>query len=330
MRALAVVPILLLLSLAGCLGPEASRAPAAKPEVKAEPLPPLDHTPLLRAKAATYLTADEPVLGIEISGDARAYPLRILDWHAVANDTIGRMPVAVAWCRPCGSVAAYRTDTPRGTLILAASGRFRAEDQLLADRQTGTLWAQLTGAPVEGSLAGSGVELQPLPVVLTTWGKWLLLHPETRVLSLETGLRQEYPPGGRPGDNPGLPVSWVFGLVQAGTAKAYPIDWLAKEGVINDELAGRPVVLVWESGADAKSRTVRAYERGDRIFARSERAFMGLIFLTDQDGRPWKSGEEALTTPDGKSLPRLPGRLAASSAWSAAYPQTRVYGEPHP
>jgi Protein of unknown function (DUF3179) len=330
MRALASPIVLLLsLSLASCVSPGAPAAKsstAPKAEVKTEPLPPLDHAPLLRGKAATYLTADEPVLGIEIGGDARAYPLRVLNRHAVANDTVGRVQVALAWCRPCGSAVLYRTDTPRGTLILAATGRFREGDQLLTDRQTGTLWKQLTGAPAAGPLAGSGVELQLLPVVLTSWGSWLRLHPETRVLSLDTGFKREVPPGGRPEDD--LETSSIYGLVAGGASKAYPVDRLAQEGVVNDELAGRPVVLVWEPGADAKHRTIRAYERGNRTFARNERAFLGAIFLTDQDGRPWRLGEEALTTPDGKSLPRLAGRLSYWSGWLSSYPKTLVYGAP--
>ena len=109
MRALALPALLL------------SLAAAAIPAVP----PPLDHAPLLRARAVTSLTPDEPVVGIEIGGDARAYPLRLLAAHAVANETIDRHPVAIVYCRPCGSVLAYRTDTPKGTLILAASGRYR-------------------------------------------------------------------------------------------------------------------------------------------------------------------------------------------------------------
>jgi len=303
-------------------------------------LPPLDHAPLLRAKAATYLTPDEPILGIEINGDSRAYPLRILDWHAVSNDTFGRMPVALAWCRPCGSAALYRTDTPRGTLTLAATGRFREADQLLTDRQTGTVWKQLAGVPVEGALAGSGIELQLLPVVLTSWGNWLGLHPETRVLSLETGAGREYPQGGRPEPDPTLPVSrqnkalpetsWIYGLAVGDTTKAYPVDRLAEERVVDDELAGKPVVLVWEPGADKKNRTIRAYEREDRTFAQFERPFFGATFIVDQDGHPWRVEEEALTTPDGKRLSRLPGRLSHWSGWFASYPQTLLYGQASP
>jgi hypothetical protein len=322
----ALLASLLSLSLTSCAGSPfpALKSRAAQPEEKVEPLPPLDHAPLLRGRAATYLAPDEPVLGVEIGGDARAYPLRILDWHAVANDTVNRVPVALAWCRPCGSAVLYRTDTPRGTLILASSG-YRAGDQLLADRETGTLWSQLTGKPVQGALAGSGIELQLLPVVLTTWGSWLGLYPETRVLSLETGVRRDYPAGGKP--DTGAESSWIYGLVAGDVAKAYPVDRLAQEKVVNDELAGRPVVLVWEPGTDAKNRTIRAYERQDRTFASNERVFMGMTFLADQDGHPWRLGEEALTTPEGKSLPRLAGRLSLQSGWLAAYPTTLIYGQ---
>jgi hypothetical protein len=295
---------------------------------------------VIQGKKATYLTSGEPVLGIEIAGDERAYPLRILDWHAVANDTVGRVPVALAWCRACGSAVVYRTSTPRGTLTLAASGRFQEGDQLLRDSQTGTLWQQLTGKAVDGPLAGSGVELQALPVVLTTWGSWLRLHPQTRVLSLETGARPDYPAGGLPESDTPLPVSrrspalpetsWIYGLVLDGTAKAYPVDRLVRDGVVNDELAGHPVLVVWEPGADAKNRTVRAYERGDRVFGPNERAIFGALFLVDQEGRPWRLGEEALTTADGKSLARLPGRLTYGSGWFASYPQTLIYGASEP
>ncbi|HYX26569.1 MAG TPA: DUF3179 domain-containing (seleno)protein [Thermoanaerobaculia bacterium] len=327
----AVLPAVLLLSiaLASCAAPGASHPPAAvksrpQGEVRMEPLPPLDHAPLLRARAATWLSPGDPILGIQIGDDMRAYPLRILDWHAVSNDHVGRIPVALAWCRPCGSAILYRRDTPKGTLTLAASGRFREGDQLLRDRETGTLWKQLTGEPVEGPLAGSGIRLQPLPVVLTTWGNWTRIRPETRVLSLATGARKDYPQGGWPAaDQP--ETSSIYGLVVGGTAKAYPLDSLSRTGVVNDEIAGRPVVVVWEPGADAQNRTVRAYERGDRTFSRSERAFLGALFLNDQDGRPWLVGEEALTTPDGKRLPRLPGYLTHGSGWYAAYPQTAIW-----
>jgi hypothetical protein len=203
------------------------------------------------------------------------------------------------------------------------------------DRQTHTVWAQLTGAPVEGPLAGSGVTLQPLPVVLTTWTSWFQTHPQTRVLSLETGSGLKYEAGGRPGTDPALPVSRrspalpetssIYGLALNGAAKAYPVDRAAKDGTVDDELGGRAVVVVAVPG-DPRKRTVRAYERGDRTFAPG-RTLMGLSFVTDQDGRAWKVGEEELASPDGRKLRRIPGSITLWPGWFAAYPRTGVYGK---
>jgi Protein of unknown function (DUF3179) len=325
MSPLRLPALLLPLVLASCAGSVPATTPGAAPPRAGAP-PPLDHAPLVREKAAASMKTGDLVFGVELGGDARAYPLRILDWHTVANDTIDRIPVALAYCRPCGSVALYRTDTPRGTLTLAASGRFRDGDQLLVDRQTGTLWRQLTGTPVEGPLAGSGIELRPLPVVLTTWTRWFQSHLDSRVLALETGFQHEYAPEAAPSPA-GSPV---FGVVLGGAAKAYPVELVAKLGVIDDELGGRPIVIVAEPGADPGNRTIRVYDRGDRVFARSGHAFLGASFINDQNGRPWKIGEEALATPDGQKRPRLPGKLTDQAGWAAAYPQAQVYREATP
>jgi hypothetical protein len=326
MRALPSAALLLSLALAGCASsPGTVQTATPKKVAPAEALPPLDHAPLVRAKAATHMTPGELILGVELGGDARAYPLRFLDGHGVANDTVNSTPVALAYCRSCGSAVLYRTDTPKGTLTLALSSRSRDGDPLLVDRQTGTLWRSLTGTPVEGPLAGSGIELQPLPVVLTPWKNWFESRLETRVLALADGSRNEDKPEAGGGD-PAAPG--IFGLVLGGAARAYPVDLVAQQGVINDEIGGRPVVIVAEPGADPGNRTIRAFERGDLSFIRSGHAFLGADFVNDQNGRPWKIGEESLAAPDGRQLPRLPGRLASQAAWSAAYPQGQVYRTP--
>ncbi|HSG40523.1 MAG TPA: DUF3179 domain-containing protein [Thermoanaerobaculia bacterium] len=312
--------------------------------VKVDGIPALDHAPLVRARMATYLTPDEPVFGVEINGDARAYPLRILDWHEMANDRVGGVPVSLAYCTLCGAGVLYRTDTAKGHLTFGSSGFLYESNKLMYDRQTDTLWNQLTGEPVNGPLVGSGVKLQRLPVVVTSWKTWQGVHPDTRVLSLETGHQRDYTPGKPYGSYFGSPKTmfpvhrrsgilpekaWVYTLLVNGAPKAYPLDRLAKETVVNDELGGMPIVLVAEPGAEGQGRTVRAYERGDRTF-RAGRVFMGSSFLSDQEGRTWRAGEEALTTTDGKSLPRLPGHLAYWFGWFSFYPQTQVYGEAKP
>jgi hypothetical protein len=313
--------------------------------VKVDGIPALDAAPLLRAKGATYLTPEEPVFGVQVNGDVRAYPLRILDWHEMANDVVGKVPVSLAYCTLCGAGVLYRTDTARGTLTFGSSGLLYESNKLMYDRQTGTLWNQLTGEPVNGPLVGSGIKLERLPVVVASWGNWQRSHPETRVLSLETGFQRDYTPGKPYGPyfstsgtmfpvhqrSQALPEkAWIYALVVGGVPKAYPLVRLLKEGIVNDELGGRNVLLVLEPGAEAQNRTVRAYDRGDRVFSRNERSFLGVVFLNDQEGQAWRVGEETLTTTDGKSLPRLPGHLAYWFGWFSFYPRTLVYGEAAP
>lgn len=292
----------------------------------------LDFPPQARAREASGLTPEEPVFGVEINGDARAYPLRVLGRHEVVNDRIGGVPVSLTWCPRCGAGILYRTDTAKGQLSFASSGLFYESNNLLIDRQTDTLWSQLTGEPVNGSLAGSGVKLQRLPVVISSWRNWQAIHPDTRVLSLEMSDTQSTPsePLAVTQRSPLLPEkAWVYTLLVNGTPKAYSLERLNQELVVNDELGGLPVVLVAAPGAEGQGRAVRAYERGDHTF-RPGRVFLGSPFVADQEGRSWQAGEEALTTADGRKLPRLPGHLAYWFGWYASYPETKVYGEARP
>ncbi|PYQ57083.1 MAG: hypothetical protein DMF53_23640 [Acidobacteria bacterium] len=292
--------------------------------------PPLDHAPLVRERAATYLKPDDLVLGVEIAGDARAYPLSILERHAVANDTIDRIPVAVAWCRPCGSAVAYRTDTPKGTLTLAASGKVRDGDALLVDRQTGTLWKQLTGTPVEGPLAGSGIQLQPLPVVLTTWTRWFQSHLESRVLAPETAAKEaEKTAAAQPGDEPAGP--WVYGVTVGGATKAYPVDLVARLGVIDDEIGGRPVVVVADRGG-ARGRSQGAHDpglrpRGPRLQPRG--ALLPRVQLHQRSERPRLEDRRGGARHHGRpDAPPAAGQARRPGGMMAAYAGAVVWAEP--
>ena len=264
---------------------------------------------------------DELILGVS-SGGTRA-PIRSASSsaHGVSNDTINGIPVALAYCRPCGSAVLYRTDTPKGTLTLALSGRSREADRSSSTARPARSGGSSPALRWKVPWRGSGIELQPLPVVLTTWKSWFESHLETRVLSLETGASRSTSRSGRRRSGV-LPT--VFGLVLGGAARAYPVDLVAKQGVINDELGGRPVVIVAEPGPIPRNRTVRAFERGDRTFARSGHAFLGADFVNDQNGRPWKIDEESLDAPDGGSSPASPagsprGRLGRGVSAGGGY-----------
>ncbi len=285
-------------------------------------IPSLDNPALISAVRADYLKDDDLVFGVSINGDVRAYPLRIMGWHEMFNEVIGGVPVALAYCTLCGSGILFETQVPgRGKpLIFGSSGFLYRSNKLMFDRQTHSLWNQYTGRPVVGPLVDSGIELKQRPVVITTWQSWKTSHPQTKVLSRNTGYRRNYGSGVVYRDYfasselmfPALvdqsqhrQKDYVFTIRQFGAARAWPMDAFSRARVINDAIAGRPLVLVGNSD----KRAVRAYERGSHTFAASGGG------LVDETGQKWTMTEEALIAPDGAELPRVAGHVSYWFAW---------------
>jgi hypothetical protein len=269
---------------------------------------------------------------------------------------IGRVrgiPVMLAYCTLCGSGILYDVTVPElvvdgenmGLTVLqfGSTGLLMRSNKLMYDRNTDTVWNAMTGEPAFGPLANSDLQLPILPVVVSDWASWLEAHPDTSVLSLNTGYERNYSNGGAYGDyfnNPDFvmfPV-WqqdesqqgnkevVFTLLLDDTPKAYPIDILITEVVSNDTLAETNIVLVTEESPqrdfiEPGGAAVRAYERGDHIFSAGDDAGI----LVDENGNTWMVTEDALLGPDGESLERIGGHLAFWFGWYAFYPDTLVY-----
>ncbi|NJN44361.1 MAG: DUF3179 domain-containing protein [Anaerolineae bacterium] len=315
-------------------------------------IPALDNSPMILANEADYLTLEEPVFGISINGDHRAYPLRILDWHEMANDIVGGVPVSLAYCTLCGAGVAFDGRAPNGeTYTFGSSGFLFRSNKLMYDRQTRTLWNQLTGEPVLGPLVGTDVKLNLLPIVLTTWADWLLQHPDTLVLSENTGFSRPYEPGAAYGDyfafaDTMFPVwqrsdllpakSRIFALQIDGIPKAYPVETLDREILVNDTLGGVNLLLITARGQVTVNGNnlrvgsvsynaggeVRAYERGDHEFSLGP----AVDTLLDERGLTWQVTEEGLNGPQDEFLPRIPGHLAYWFGWYAFFPKTLIYG----
>lgn len=308
--------------------------------VPVDGIPVLDHPPTQSAAEARYLEPKERIFGVLIAGQARAYPLRILDWHELLNDEVGGQPIVLSYCTLCGSGIVYATHTPAGGVYLfGTSGLLYRSNKLMFDRQTLTLWSNLTGEPVVGRLARSPIRLPVLPVTLTTWEEWRELQPDTDVLDLEQIRQQnkgeyqfDYRPGAANRARAGVsfPV-WlkseavdgdteIFALRMNGSPKAYPVDLVLREKVVNDELGDESIVLIGspESGA------VRAYRRGaDHLHATADPSR-----VEDQAGNVWlvkEGGLVAVGSPAGERLGRLPGHIAYWFGWYAFYPQTELY-----
>ena len=159
--------------------------------VQVNGIPPLVRPKTIAAKDASYLDASDRVFGIEVNGEARAYPKRILAWHEMALDRLGGLNLTVVYCTLCGTVIPYRSrEYEFGT-----SGLLYESSKLMFDSKTNSLWSTLQGEPVIGQLANSGVLLEFQPVVTTTWGEWRAEHQRTTVLSLQTGYNRDYGEG---------------------------------------------------------------------------------------------------------------------------------------
>ncbi|MFP5284160.1 MAG: DUF3179 domain-containing (seleno)protein [Thermoanaerobaculia bacterium] len=313
--------------------------------VPLEGIPALDrpeHVPAGSA-GAKYLLDGEKVFGVSLGGEARAYPLRILDWHEMLNDVVGGEPVTLSYCTLCGSGVLYSTRTPKGdAYTFGTSGLLYRSNKLMIDRQTLTLWNNLTGEPAVGRLARSPVRLPVLPVVVTTWKEWRTRHPGTTVLSIPEEMARRwgysYVPGAADRARSGVsfPV-WqkskaldgkaeVYAVRLGELAKAYPVERVVRERVVNDRLGGETLVVV----GDPESGAVRVYRRGERTFTAGARPGE----LVDEAGRRWTVGEEALFPVEVESaastgtapLARVPGHQAFWFGWYSFFPRTELYG----
>ncbi|MCH8297684.1 MAG: DUF3179 domain-containing protein [Chloroflexi bacterium] len=238
----------------------------------------------------------------------------------------------------------YSTEINGEVMEFGTSGWLYQSNKLMYDRGTNTLWHQFLGEPVVGELAGSGIKLKVLPVTLTTWDEWVLAHPNTTVLHIQTGiyptgnyLAEEHPASVysnyRRSEATMFPVperssrlatkSRVLGLILNGQSRAYPEDVLTQEPVVNDSLGGVGLVVVTVGGGS------RAYQAGGHnfIFAGDEGRRSGTKFLLDEDGERWEITEDALVgtgSPDER-LDRLPSRSSYWFGWYAFHPATEVY-----
>jgi hypothetical protein len=149
----------------------------------------------MQAQDAMYLDDEDVVFGLEIDGHARAYPKRILGWHEMAHDTLGGKHVALVYCTLCGTVIPFETTIGETSYELGTSGFLYRSNKLMFDRLTHSLWSTLTGQPVVGPLINDNLQLEFLPVVTTTWGKWRDSHPGTLVLDIDTGYERDYSEG---------------------------------------------------------------------------------------------------------------------------------------
>jgi hypothetical protein len=142
------------------------------------------------------LVPGDRVIGVRLSGQARAYPLRFLAWHEVANDTLAGVPIAVTYNPLCDSAAVFRRKPGAPSLVFGVSGLLYESNLLMYDRQpedgTPSLWSQLLFRAIAGPAAGAGAALEVLPISVDTWGDWRRDNPGTTVLAPDPSMAEKY------------------------------------------------------------------------------------------------------------------------------------------
>lgn len=159
-------------------------------------IPALTAPKVVRVTDAGFPTEDGQVVGVVIGSEARAYPIGILDWHEAINDTLGGVPIVVTHCPLCRSSLVFRRDIGGKVREFGISGLLYQSNVLLYDRQARTkdesLWSQAGMKAVCGPAAKSGLKLELVDSTLTTFGDWRTQHPDSTVVSLETGYDRPY------------------------------------------------------------------------------------------------------------------------------------------
>jgi hypothetical protein len=315
-------------------------------------IPAIDRPAFIAPEQATWLTPKEPVLALEIGGDARAYPLQILMWHEIVNDTVGGKPVVVTYCPLCNSGVVYERVVDGATLDFGTSGKLYKSDLVMYDRQGHSLWAQMEGRAIVGQRAGTRLTLVPANTI--AFDDWRTAHPRGKVLSRETGHQRDYGANpyrsydqsdlrpflfdGRP-DIRRPPKERVVGIKIRKTAKAYPWPFLAGPRVIHDTVAGESLVILYRPGTLSaldearidRSRAIGATGVFSRIVEGRTLTFepAGTGFQDRETGTTWNllghAGSGPLAT---RRLRPIPHVDAFWFAWAAFHPETLLHTAP--
>jgi hypothetical protein len=148
------------------------------------------------AERGKYLVPDDRVIGLVLGGQARAYPLRVLNWHEIANDTLGGEPIAVTYNPLCGSSAGFSRRFEAEVLEFGCSGLLYNSNLLMYDRRPQgvgeSLWSQILMRAVAGPAAAADLQLTLLPIAVVPWRIWRTWHPESTVLFPEVEERLRY------------------------------------------------------------------------------------------------------------------------------------------
>ncbi len=303
------------------------------------------------AAASAWLKPQEPVVAIVLGDAARAYPLQILTWHEIVNDELAGTPITVTFCPLCYAAIAFDRRLEGTTYSFGVSGMLRYSDMVMYDRQTETLWQQLSGEGIVGDLTGA--TLRQIPAQIVSFEQFRADYPAGDVLSRETGHARDYgrnPYAGYdninerpflyrgPDDRRLKPMEKVVTVSLGGVERAYPHGITRRVGAINDAVGGEEIVVFHGKGAvsaldDAKISASR--EIGTTGVFRRTVEGLTLTFRYENDrfidaetGSVWSALGRVVEGPmAGRRLEPIPHGNYFAFAWFAFRPGTTVYEE---
>ena len=301
-------------------------------------------------EADSWLRSVEPVILTQVEEEARAYPIQVLIWHEIVNDTVGGLPLAVTFCPLCNTAIAFERTLDGITFDFGTTGRLRYSNLIMYDRQTETWWQQANGEAIAGDLTGKRLKFYPAAII--SWEEFKSAYPDGLVLSRETGFARSYgrnpytgyddvnnPPFLYRGpETPGVlpPVARVLTVDSNGEAVAYPYDVLQELQVINDTVGGQPVAIFWAAGTasalDASSvaegRDVGSANAYSRVVDGNELHFSvekGQV-VDQETNSEWNLLGQALSGEmTGRQLEPVVAINHFWFSWAAFMPETRIY-----
>lgn len=289
-------------------------------------IPSIDEPTFIQDDSVGFLEPGDPIFGVVRDGQAKAYPQKILVQHEIVNDTLAGTPVSVTYCPLTGTVQGFL----RGETTFGVSGRLINANLVMYDRATETWWPQILATSIPGKWNENPNirSLQEFRLIWTTWEQWQRQHPDTRVLSTDTGHAKNYnrdpygtynPARGYYVDDdllfPALsrdgryrPKSVVMGARTPDGAVAFLKDALRDTQLMTGQIDETPVLAVYDSRYD----TGYVYRNPDQL------AF-------ERDGEQVAGPDGTTYQQDDLPLSRIHTFDAMWFAWAGYYPETSVY-----
>ncbi len=297
-------------------------------------IPSIDDPVFANVQDSNFMSDSDTVIGLEINGEAKAYPLFILVWHEIVNDKVGDTPVSVTYCPLCYTNQVFERMIDGQEVEFGTSGKLYNSNLLMYDRLTESYWSQALGIAVKGELSGYQLNLIPFDVI--TWKDWKSLHPDTMVLTTDTGHIRSYAtdPYGKYYTEPRIifpvensddrlhPKEIIIGFNQDDIYKAYKQNDIESNVLINDSIGKTPVMLV-----SLFSQNSRAFERtlDDQIL---DFTYIDGRIIDSQTNSEWNYDGMSISGKfKGKQLERMVIEPGFWFSWVAFHPETLVFGD---